>query len=68
VTQCGVQLKAWTRKLEILSCSQTMSKPDTDSMRAEGSLTVRDRTRPLAFPVQISVLGEGEVILDERPR
>jgi hypothetical protein len=52
------------RKLETLSCSQTMSKPDTGSVRAEGSLTVQDRTRPLAFPVRVSVLGEDEVILD----
>ena len=41
-----------------------MSKPDTGSVRAEGSLTVQDRTRPLAFPVRVSVLGEDEVILD----
>jgi len=38
--------------------------PGTDGVTAEGSLTVRDRTRPLAFPIQVAVLGEDEVVLD----
>jgi polyisoprenoid-binding protein YceI len=38
--------------------------PGTDGVTAEGSLTVRDRTQPLAFPVQVSVVGEDEVVLD----
>jgi polyisoprenoid-binding protein YceI len=38
--------------------------PGTDGVTAEGSLTVRDRTCPLAFPVRVSVLGEDEVVLD----
>jgi polyisoprenoid-binding protein YceI len=42
--------------------------PGTDGVTAEGSLTVRDRTRPLAFPVQVSVLGEDEVVLDAEAR
>jgi polyisoprenoid-binding protein YceI len=38
--------------------------PGTDRVTAEGSLTVRDRTRPLGFPVRVSVPGEDEVVLD----
>jgi polyisoprenoid-binding protein YceI len=38
--------------------------PGTDGVTAEGSLTVRDRTRPLAFSLQVSVLGGDEVVLD----
>jgi polyisoprenoid-binding protein YceI len=38
--------------------------PGTDGVTAEGSLTVRDRTRPVAFPVQVSVVGEDEVVID----
>jgi len=49
-----------------LSCSQTMSKPDTDSVRAEGSLTVRDRTRPLTLPAAPSRLRMGYYD-DDRP-
>jgi polyisoprenoid-binding protein YceI len=38
--------------------------PGADGVTAEGSLTVRDSTRPLAFPVRVSAAGEHEVVLD----
>jgi polyisoprenoid-binding protein YceI len=38
-------------------------RPDGDGVRVSGTLTVRGRTRPLAFDAKVSV-GEGEVRLD----
>lgn len=38
--------------------------PGTEGVTAEGSLTVRDQTRPLAVPVRVSVPGDDEVVLD----
>lgn len=38
--------------------------PGADGVTVNGKLTVRDRTRPLGFPVRVSVLGENEVALD----
>jgi polyisoprenoid-binding protein YceI len=35
-----------------------------DGVAVNGKLTVRDRTRPLGFPVRVSVLGQNEVALD----
>jgi polyisoprenoid-binding protein YceI len=38
--------------------------PGADGVTVKGNLTVRDQTRPLSFPVRVSVLGEDEVALD----
>jgi polyisoprenoid-binding protein YceI len=38
--------------------------PAADAVTVEGKLTVRDQTRPLSFPVRVTLPGEDEVVLD----
>ncbi len=38
--------------------------PASEGATATGTLTVRDRTRPVSFPARVSVPGPGEVMLD----
>jgi polyisoprenoid-binding protein YceI len=38
--------------------------PGADAVTVEGKLTVRDQTRPLSFPVRVTLPGEHEVVLD----
>lgn len=38
--------------------------PSTDGMTVVSSLTVRDVTRPLSFPIRLSVSGQDEVTVD----
>jgi len=39
-------------------------RPSGDGVAVTGSLTIRDRTRPLSFDAAVSVAGDGEVWLD----
>jgi polyisoprenoid-binding protein YceI len=38
--------------------------PDGEGITAHGGLTVRDVTRPLSFPVQVTVLGDDELAIE----
>jgi polyisoprenoid-binding protein YceI len=38
--------------------------PSGDAVTVTGALTVRDRSRPVSFPVTVSAPGSGEVWLD----
>lgn len=38
--------------------------PSSDGVTVTGTLTVRDRSRPVSFPATVSVPGDGEVWLD----
>jgi len=42
--------------------------PSSESVTVAGQLTVRSRTRPVMFPVKVTVIGSGEVWLDGEVR
>jgi polyisoprenoid-binding protein YceI len=42
--------------------------PGAEAVTVDGKLTVRDQTRPLSFPVRVTVSGPDEVILDGEAR
>jgi len=43
-------------------------EPSSEGVTVTGKLTVRGRTRPLAFPARVSIAGSGEVSLDAEVR
>jgi len=43
-------------------------QPSSEGATVAGQLTVRSRTRPVTFPVKVSVVGSGEVWLDGEVR
>ena len=40
------------------------ARPSGQGVTVSGSLTVRDRTRPVTFDAKVSVISDGEIALD----
>jgi len=47
-----------------ISVTVNQARPSGQGVTVSGSLTVRDRTRPVTFDAQVSVISAGEVSLD----
>lgn len=47
-----------------ITVTVNQARPSGQGVAVSGSLTVRDRTRPVTFDAQVSVISDGEVSLD----